>query len=229
MDESRGTREPAPLNEIRDVVCAHGLFSHGAGMYLIKRRLEREYGMRVRLFSYPSIRATIDDNAAALARFLREQKLEAAHLIGHSLGGVVALRMLANDPAAPPGRLVCMGSPLSGSRAAALLAEQGWAERIVGRSLTTGVVGAAANEWGSHVCRHREVGIIAGTLPVGMGRFLARFDEPNDGTVALAETYLEGARDHLVMNVSHQAMVILPEVADQAAAFLRRGEFLHDD
>lgn len=229
MDESRGARAPHSLNDIKDVVCTHGFWSHGAQMYLIKRRLEREYDFRVRLFSYPSVRGTIDDNAAALARFLRDQKLDAVHLIGHSLGGVVALRMLANNPQAPPGRLVCMGSPLSGSRAAALLTEQVWAERIVGRSLRTGVVQKAANEWGSHVCRTREVGIIAGTLSFGMGQFVASFDEPNDGTIALSETHLDGAKDHLEMKVTHQTMLVLPQAADQAAAFLRRGHFLREE
>ncbi len=217
------------MNDISNVVCTHGYWSHGAGMYLIKRRLEREYGMRVFLFSYPSVRGTLDQNAAALAAFIRKQRLEAVHLIGHSLGGVIALRMLANDSAASPGRLVCMGSPLSGSRAAALLNEQVWAERIIGHSLRTGVIEGAANQWGRHVCREREVGIIAGTVPLGFGTLLANFDEPNDGTVALSETYLDGAKDHLIMEVSHKGMLVSAAVADQAAAFLRRGQFLRDE
>jgi pimeloyl-ACP methyl ester carboxylesterase len=198
-------------------------------MYLIKRRLEREYGMRVWLFSYPSVRDTLDDNAAALARFIHQHGLESTHIIGHSLGGVVALRMLANDPDAVPGRLVCMGSPLSGSRVAALLNEQVWAERMVGPSLLGGVIHAAANEWGNHVCARREVGIIAGTMSFGVGQFVAKFDEPNDGTIALSETRLEGAKDHLVMSVSHTGMLVSADVADQAAAFLRRGRFLRDE
>ena len=53
------------------VICVHGYFSHGAGMYLIKRRLEREYGMRVSLFNYPSVRGTLDQNAASLAAFIK--------------------------------------------------------------------------------------------------------------------------------------------------------------
>lgn len=217
------------MKQIDNVVCAHGFRSHGVGMYLIKRRLEREYGMRVWLFSYPSVRDTIDDNAAARAQFIREQGLDSTHIVGHSLGGVVALRMLANDPDVVPGRLVCMGSPLSGSRAAALLNEQVWAERIIGPSLLGGVIAAAANDWGSHVCAQRDVGIIAGNVAFGMGQFVAKFDEPNDGTIALSETFLEGAKDHLVMPVSHTGMLVSSDVADQAAAFLQRGCFLRDE
>ncbi len=185
--------------------------------------------MRALLFSYQSVRGTLDENAAALASFIHEQGLTGVHIIGHSLGGVVALRMLANDATAVPGRVVCLGSPLCGSRAADILSRQDWAEAILGRSLIEGVINEAANDWASHVCEHREIGIIAGTLPLGFGQLVADFDEPNDGTIAVSETRLEGATDHLVMEVSHKGMLVSNDVTDQAAAFLRRGEFLREN
>ena len=76
------------LSDQREIViCVHGYLSHGAGMYLIKRRLEREYGMEVLLFSYPSVRGALDDNADELADFIEDQDADVAHIIGHSLGG----------------------------------------------------------------------------------------------------------------------------------------------
>ncbi len=197
-------------------------------MYLIKRRLEKEYGFRAHLFSYRSVHGTLDENADALADFIDDLAVNGVHLIGHSLGGVLALRMLANEDDMPPGRVVCLGSPLTGSRAATFLHEQEWAEEIVGRSLPGGVIHAAANEWASHVCEQRDIGVIAGNVPYGLGRFFARFEEDNDGTVAVSETDLDGARDRLVMAVSHKGLLVSPDVVDQAAAFLRRGEFLRD-
>ena len=98
----------------------------------------------------------------------------------------------------------------------------------MGRSLTEGVIDEAANDWASHVCEHREIGIIAGTVPLGFGQLVANFDEPNDGTIAVSETRLEGATDHLVMDVSHKGMLVSNDVTDQAVAFLRRGVFLRD-
>jgi len=151
------------------VICVHGYLSHGAGMYLIKRRLEREYAMRVSLFSYPSVRGTLDENASALATFIREQDVDVAHIVGHSLGGVLALRMHA---------------------------------------------------------RHRDIGVIAGNVPLGFGRLVADFDEDNDGTIGVSETKLDAAKDHLILPVSHKGMLVSAEVADQAAAFIKRGEFL---
>lgn len=211
------------------VVCVHGVWLHGATMLLIKRRLEREHGMRVLVFNYPSIRGTLDENAAALAAFIHAEGLEATHIIGHSLGGVIALRMFANDDQAVPGRLICLGSPLTGSRAAEFLSHQDWAEPVVGHSLRTGVLHEAANKWGSHVCHDRDVGIIAGTMPLGVGKLIANFDGESDGTVAVSETRLDGAKDHLCMRVSHSGLLVSSDVADQTAAFLKHGEFLHVD
>jgi len=210
------------------VVCVHGFWSHGTGMYLIKRRLEREFGFRALLFSYPSVRGSLDENATALSKFIRNQDIGSVHVVGHSLGGVLALRMLANDPDALPGRVVCLGSPLTGSRAASFLNEQVWAEDIIGRSLSAGVVETTASDWAMHVCEQREIGVIAGNVPLGFGRLVANFSEDNDGSVGVSETRLEGAADHLVMPVSHKGMLVSSDVADQAGAFLRRGEFLRD-
>lgn len=216
------------MTPIDTVVCVHGFWSHGTGMYLIKRRLEREYGFRAHLFSYRSVHGTLDANAAALARFIRDLGVDGMHLVGHSLGGVLALRMLANDADALPGRVVCLGSPLTGSRAAKILGAQEWAENIIGRSLPAGVIHESANEWASHVCAQREIGVIAGTVPLGFGRLFANFNEDNDGTVAVSETRIEGAKDHLVLPVSHKGMLVSSDVADQTGSFLKRGEFLRD-
>ena len=197
-------------------------------MYLIKRRLENEYGMRALLFNYPSVRGTLDENAAALAGFLKKEGAEGAHMVGHSLGGVVSLRMLANHVDVPPGRLVCLGSPLTGSRAADFLSRQDWAEPILGQSLSRGVVDAPASDWATSVCERREIGVIAGNASIGLAQFVAEFEEDNDGTVAVSETRLGGVRDHLIMPVSHNGMLLSSKVVDQAAAFLKRGEFLRE-
>ena len=63
------------MNSIDAVICTHGLWAHGSGMYLIKRHLEREYGMKGLVFNYPSVTKTLDENAGRLARFIEELKL----------------------------------------------------------------------------------------------------------------------------------------------------------
>ena len=214
------------MSEAVNVVCLHGLWMPGAIMTLVKRRLESEYNYDAHLFSYPSLRGSLDENAQSLADFIAEQQFEKAHLVGHSLGGVVSLRMLALEPDAPVERVVCMGSPLCGSRAASILNQTDLGDAILGKSVTEGVVDEAAIQWARDVCASHEVGVIAGTVPVGMGQLLTSFDGDNDGTIAVSETQLPGIKDHICLAVNHKGLVISNDVIDQAAAFLRRGEFL---
>ena len=115
------------MTTIDTVICVHGIWGKGIEMSLMKRRLEKDHGFRVLLFSYPSVRGTLDGNATKLARFIEDRGLDSAHLIGHSLGGVIALRMLATSAATVPGRVVCIGSPHLGAplEKAVLLPVQG--------------------------------------------------------------------------------------------------------
>ena len=44
-----------------------------------------------------------------------------------------------------------------------------------------------------------EVGTIAGTSPIGMGRLIGRLEHPHDGTVSVKETHVPFAKDHIVL------------------------------
>lgn len=211
------------------VVYVHGMWMPGEEMLFVKHHLETHHGIAGHLFRYPSVRGSLDENAELLADFVAELDAKVIHLVGHSLGGVLALRMLSINPEAKPGRVVCMGSPLSGSLAAEVLHRTDWGSAILGRTIGDGVIIEAANEWAGAVVREREVGSIAGTTPVGLGRLVANFKEANDGTVAVAETRLPDLKDHICVPHSHSTLVVSKDVADQVAAFLKQGEFLSDD
>jgi pimeloyl-ACP methyl ester carboxylesterase len=200
----------------------------GAGMMYVKHRLQSDGGYRVDLFSYSPVTETLDAVASKLADFIASRGDAPTHLIGYSLGGVVALRMLALRPDIDVDRVVCLGSPLCGSRAAFHLNQLDWGNLILGKTVTEGVLDDAAHRWAKGVAESHEIGIIAGDVPIGFGRLVAGFNEANDGTVAVSETRMPGAKDHLVLPVSHKGMLISRDAVDQAAAFLRRGEFLRE-
>lgn len=210
------------------VVCLHGIWMVGAGMMFVKHRLEADNGFQVDLFSYAPVTETLDDVANKLADFVAEGGDGPTHIVGHSLGGVVALRMLAVRPDVRIDRVVCLGSPLCGSRAAFHLSQLDWGNLILGKTITEGVINDAAHRWAKGVADSHEIGIIAGDVPIGFGRLVAGFEEANDGTVAVSETRMPGAKDHVVMPVSHKGMLISRDVVVQTAAFLQRGEFLRE-
>jgi pimeloyl-ACP methyl ester carboxylesterase len=200
----------------------------GAGMMYVKHRLESENGFQADLFSYASVTETLNDVANKLADFVTSGGDTPIHLVGYSLGGVVVLRMLALRPDIDIDRVVCLGSPLCGSRAAFHLNQLDWGNFILGKTVSEGVLDDAAHRWAKGVAETHEIGIIAGNVPIGFGRFVAGFDEANDGTIAISETRMPGAKDHLVLPVSHKGMLISRSVVDQTAAFLKRGEFLRE-
>ncbi len=211
------------------VILLPGIWFPPGEMRLLKRRLEHDGRYDCHLFGYPSVRGDLDENARRLYDFAARFRDSGVHLVGHSLGGVVALRMLANHADAPSGRLVCLGSPLAGCRAAERLGRFRWGRSLAGHSLRDGVVARPASAWAGEAVSRRDVGIIAGTVPVGLGRLVASFDGEHDGTVAVEETRMPGARDHLCMPLNHTALVLSADAAAQVEAFLRRGEFLRDD
>jgi pimeloyl-ACP methyl ester carboxylesterase len=211
------------------VVYVHGMWMPGSEMAFIRRHLAKRHGIGGHLFSYPSVRGTLDENAEMLAEYLRQHcRGERLHLVGHSLGGVVLLRMLALHPQAQVDRAVCIGSPLCGSRAAADLSRHDWGQAILGKSVADGVTGRPASDWAAGVTGRHEVGIIAGTIAAGLGRLVTSFDGPSDGTVAVAETKLAGAKDHVCVATGHSGLVLSKKVAEQVAAFLKDGVFLRD-
>lgn len=211
------------------VVLLHGIWMPGAEMLYIKHRLEKEHSFDCHVFGYPSVNAALDENAAALAGFVASLDATRLHFVGHSLGGIVTLRMLATNEGVPAGRVVCLGSPLCGSDAARSLKQHAWGRKLLGQSLPAGAIEEPAEVWAGPVTASREVGVIAGTVPAGMGRLFASFEDDNDGSVAVAETRLPGLKDHLLLRVSHSGMIVSRAVADQTAAFLKRGEFLREE
>lgn len=193
----------------------------------LKHRLERVHGYEAHLFTWPSVRGTLAENTALLADFVGELGPGPLHFVGHSLGGVLALKLLAQDDALPPGRVVCLGSPLCGSRVAASLRARRWGLPVLGNTIGGCVLDDSASRWAGAVAASREIGIIAGTRPLGIGRWITRFDGPCDGTVAVSETRLAGAADCIELEVTHTGLLLSSRVADQTAAFLRDGRFTH--
>jgi pimeloyl-ACP methyl ester carboxylesterase len=204
-------------------VLVPGLWMPALTTGLLGRRL-RAAGYRPHRFAYRSVSADLDENAARLAEYVARVPGDTLDFVGHSLGGIVVLTMLARFALARPGRVVCLGSPLAGSRAAAALARYPGGRYLVGRSMLAYHAARVFARWE----QPREVGVIAGNVPFGAGRWIAHFNAPNDGTVAVDETRLPGCADHITLPVTHMMLLWSADVARQACHFLTRGRFSHE-
>jgi pimeloyl-ACP methyl ester carboxylesterase len=203
------------------VVMVHGLWMTGTESGLLRRRLEGEYGFVTYQYSYRSVSDGLKENVRQLREFIREAPGNTVHVVGHSLGGLLALHTLTEFPEPRPGRIVCLGSPLRGSIAARAVAGIPFGPEILGRTIQEAVLNGGLPEYQGT----REVGVIAGTLGMGLGVVIENLPEPNDGTVAVEETRLPGVKDHLELPVTHTGLLVSAEVASQTAFFLRHGEF----
>ena len=139
-----------------------------------------------------------------------------------SLGGLITLRLLAQEPDPRIGRVVLLGTPYAGCHCGATLAATPGLARLVGRTfddwfgLPRPVLPPAT-----------EVGIIAGTRRLGIGRMIPGLPRPNDGCIAVDETRLATASDSIALNVSHSGMLVSRACTGQIASFLKTGKFIH--
>lgn len=202
-------------------ILVHGLWMSGLELTVIRRRLEADGSMRTLSFTYPTIVGSMSDHVRRLIDCARVHKAERLHFVGHSLGGLVILRALEVTADLPPGRAVLLGSPLQGSRTAQSFARLPFGRALLGGAIAEECIDWAPREWSGR----REVGVIAGSMGLGVGRLLANLEGEHDGTVMIEETRLPGAKDHLVVATSHTGLVWSTEVAAQTRHFLEHGTF----
>lgn len=209
-----------PVTAAEPVIVIHGLWVHGLVMGWLTRRIAQD-GFAARSYSYPTMRLSLSENAARFARYCASLAAPRVHIVAHSMGGLVALKMLESHRELRCGRLVLAGTPYTGSFAAERLAQFPGGRSLLGRSIA---------EWLSEPRPApdgiAEIGIIAGTRGYGLGRLVAPdLPQPHDGVVALAETAIPGVTRRIELKVGHTEMLVSREVARQCCAFLRNGQF----
>jgi pimeloyl-ACP methyl ester carboxylesterase len=195
----------------RRVLLVHGLWMHAPALYYWARQL-RTAGYRTQYFSYRSL-LQHPERAVVLLReaVLAEPETD---ILAHSLGGLIAVEAMTG--CAPfRGRILCVGSPLAGSQVVRRY-------RNTPLGFLAGRSTALLSRGFTQVPDGLDVSVIAGTDPKGLGRFVHRFDETNDGSVALSETRIPGLHTHLTVPVSHSGQLFSKTVMKQVLTLLNR-------
>jgi pimeloyl-ACP methyl ester carboxylesterase len=200
------------------VVLVPGLWMPAAAMTLLAARL-RGRGYAVHVFPY-SGRRPFDANVERLARFAHETMGgRLAHFVGHSLGGVLILDTLNRHPEIAASSSVLLGAPVRGSFAGRRLGLAG-----VGRWM----MGGSGILWNERVVKWQRtapLGVVAGTVPVGLGLALGRLPGPNDGVVCVSETAVEGMAAQALVPLGHSVLIVSGRVAKMVEHFLSAGRF----
>ena len=209
------------MNPAPRVVLLHGLWMPALSMSLLGRRL-RAAGFATLA---PGWWPRRDGVTASAARLHAELGDTPALFVGHSLGGRLALA-LAGLRGGRPSRVVALGTPFLGSLAGQRLASVAAGRWLLDRAASD--VTAALPAGLPDGC---ELGVVAGTRPLGLGRLVTRVSGPSDGTVRVDETRHVDAGDWLALPETHLGLPFSMQVARACAGFLHEGKFpvkLHD-
>jgi pimeloyl-ACP methyl ester carboxylesterase len=202
----------------RDVVLAPGLWMPGAAMTLLAARVARA-GYVPHVFAYRS-RGPHEGNVARLARFARVAlDGRPAHFVGHSLGGVLILETLNAHPELQVTSAILLGAPARGCLAG---------RRLGAAQLGRWMMGACGELWREREAmwkRDAPLGVVAGTVPLGLGRALGRLPGPNDGVVRVEETAVEGMTAQVLVALGHSLLIVSGAVGRQVECFMREGRF----
>jgi pimeloyl-ACP methyl ester carboxylesterase len=147
---------------------------------------------------------------------------EKVHFVTHSMGGILLRQYVATHPHAWLGRVVMLAPPNQGTTVVNNLLHIPGMAWVLGPA---GSLGVGAEYLPAQLPPvDFELGIIAGTS--ALNPFLTFLVEnPDDGTVSVKATEVEGMCSHLILPVTHSLMMYDDEVMAQTLEFLRTGRF----
>lgn len=206
------------------VVMLHGIFRAAEGFLPMARALSRE-GYEVAAITYPSTRRSIEEHAAQVTEILdAAEDVRTVSFVGHSMGGIVARRVLARDGAwkarIAVHRLVTIGTPNRGAELADALAAW-WSFRTLAGPAGLDLTTSQAPSVPLPSCRF---GIVAGARGDGRG-WNPLLPGDDDMTVSLQSAQLEGAEDTLIVPGMHTFLMRRPDVIEGVSRYLRTGRF----
>ena len=182
------------------------------------RRLSKhvaEGGFNPVLIDYPSGETTIELLAEGIFSELpKEGKL---HFVGHSLGGVLSVRVAKMLPDARRGRIVQIGAPNFGSEIAQRVAIF---DKLIGPALAELVPHSGEDTIGL------DIGAIAGTAAIPAYGLITGIEGLNDGKMSVISAWgnaPEGKR--ISFPVAHSIMMQDRRVIDASVQFLKTGTF----
>lgn len=203
---------------MREVVLVPGLWMPSIAMTVLRGRLARA-GWAPQVFIYRG-RDVLEANVASLAAFVRERLGgRRAHFVGHSLGGVLILEALCRHAELPVASVVLLGAPVRGCMAGRRLGRHPLGRWMLGAS------GPRWSECDARWARPEPLGVIAGTLPFGLGRALGTLPGENDGVVRVEETAVEGMTQQVRVPEGHSMLILSSRVAGLATRFFEHGRF----
>jgi len=145
--------------------------------------------------------------ARELAALDADPRIDRLHVVGHSMGGIIARAALDRARPVKLGRLVMLAPPNRGSFVAAATAG------TVGRLLKPVAELSTAPD------------SLVNRLPIPAGVDIGVIAAAHDALVSEASTRPDAPHAHVTLPTWHSGLLFRPETADLVAGFLERGSF----
>ena len=119
----------------------------------------------------------------------------------------------------PADAVVLIGAPVRGCFTG---------RRFGGTKLGRWMMGGSRPLWEERAARWTRsspLGVVAGTLPMGLGRLLGALPGENDGVVRVDETAVDGMAERAAVRHGHSMLIVSGEVGRLVERFLAAGRF----
>jgi pimeloyl-ACP methyl ester carboxylesterase len=187
----------------------------------------RKKGLEAICIELPTTFDTVANCAEQLGRQIKKDVLETCKpsFVGHSMGGLVVMELLAQNSIPRLGRCILIATPIRGSKLAALACRLFDRTPLLPFSALqslrvdrTHLALAVARKYPD-----TELGIIAGNkCNLILGRLLA---PENDGRIEVASTKWEAAKESVVLPYGHHEIHHKRLTAELVYHFLETGSF----
>jgi hypothetical protein len=127
--------------------------------------------------------------------------------------------MLNAHPQLAAASVVLLGAPVRGCLAG---------RRLGAARIGRWMMGACGTLWGEREARWQRaapLGVVAGTLPLGLGRVLGGLPDVNDGVVRVEETTVTGMTERALVRQGHSMLIVSGSVGALVERFFASGRF----